>query len=826
MKPFARLCAAVLAVLAAMPCAFCADTVLVRAPEVRRVERGNVWQTEFELPGALPAGESVHLELDARVDYPLLNGHNATAMTVFVNDRPVPAQLMVNCPIEFRRANGQTGEAGRWLTPKWNAETRKTGKPYVDLMLRKGGDAYGLAYSPDFESIDSDKYPYRSPGFSRTHFVFDLTSMVKPGKNVLTVCNNISASAVPAMGNKSPLDLAIRDIKLFRTDRKAVKPRPFWLAELDEANTRMPWIAPTRDWSEKYSFTVDDSGLLTVSVAGLTYQVRSTFSYPKTPQSRNGFPRPATAEPSWQVQKSVADDRSVTLKAAGSTYKIERTVTPGENALEIVDTVTNLTEHPQPIFTRHQVRLGAGETVWLSGLQVAPGQTSSMYFPENPTAFAESASGAGLGIAPYDDVLRIHSAVLQIQKEMEIRDRHLVIAPGKSVRLVWQVFPVNAGGYMRFVNNLRHRWKLASPEVNGCFWHHILKPVAPDWKPKAGVETVSIFNTFKGRYLWGSAVAGNQPYEAEKLEIIASLRRAAPSLKIMASYMAIYFSNGGDGDLERFKDCVVVNRSGKPGPTEAGCRFFIPTRTNAFGKMVENTIDRMIDVWKVDGIYFDYMEGADPYYTYNQYDGVSGDINEADGSLQTVKGSYQLLSQDFLIYLLKKIHGRGLFVRANRNNFTASTMNEINHIVPVRFTECGYPDQLARGHLAPCPMGLQRTFSNQLELQTIRALYEGMTTAPYHSAYKHGEADNPVSAMWPIAFREMRRGAVIGENKIVTAVSGHFGFGDASELAVRFYDKTGRRTAREFPRETRDGANYVTIKLETGEIAVIDRVKK
>ena len=366
MKTLVALFSAVLAGVAAMPCAFCADTVLAGAPEVRLVPRETVWQTEFELPEALPEDESVHLELDARIDYPILSGHNATAMTVFLNDVPVPARFLVNCPIEFRRANGQTGEAGRWLAPKWNAKTLKTGRKYEDLVLRKGGDAYGLAYAPDFESIDSAKYPHRSPGFSRTHFVFDLTSMVKPGKNVLTVCNNIAASAVSAMGKKSPLDIAIRNIKLFRTDRKAAKPRPFWLAELDEANTRMPWITPTRDWSEQYTFAVDDSGLLTVSVGGLTYQVRSTFSYPKTPQSRNGFPRPATAEPSWQVQKSVASDRSVTLKAAGSTYKIERTVTPGENALEIVDTVTNLTDQPQGVFTRHQVRLGAGETVYLS----------------------------------------------------------------------------------------------------------------------------------------------------------------------------------------------------------------------------------------------------------------------------------------------------------------------------------------------------------------------------------------------------------------------------------------------------------------------------
>ena len=463
--------------------------------------------------------------------------------------------------------------------------------------------------------------------------------------------------------------------------------------------------------------------------------------------------------------------------------------------------------------------------MWLSGLKVEPNQASKMYFPENPTAFVENKGSSGIGITPYDDVLRIHGRVYQNGKNMELRDEQLALAPGKTVELKWQVFPVNNGGYMRFINNVRHAWKIFSPEVNGIFWNHVLKVVPPNWKPAKGIETVSIYNTFKGGALWGTAGENNIPYHNEKKAIIASLRKAAPQLKLMASYMAIYFSNGNkEKDFERFKDSIIVNKNGTY-PTEANCRFYIPTRTNAFGKMVESNIDRIINTWGVDGIYFDYMEGADAYFTYNQYDGVSGDIKEADGSLVSTKGSYQLLSQDFLIYLLKKIHSKGLFIRANRNNFTATTMNSINDIVPVRFTECGYPDQLARGHLAPCPMGLQRTLSNKLEIQTLRALYEGLTTAPYHTAYKHRQYDNPVTAMWPIAYREMRRGVIIGENKIVTAVSGYFGFGDDSKLIVRFYDKTGRRTQKNFPVVKKDNKSYVAIKIKTGEIAVIDRVK-
>lgn len=789
--------------------------------------RHKEFQTVFTLPDKADAKSPfIRWEFDCRIGFPQLSGHNATAMTVFVNDVPVPAARMVNCPIEFRRANGNTGEAGRWRSPRWNYKTRKTGHFYEDLILKKGGDAYGVVYSPDFDSIDSRKYPYRSPGFSRKHFVFDITGMTRPGRNTVTICNQITDEAVKAMGSRSDLPLVIRNVKISRTDKAMHRPPPFWLAELEAENRKMQWIEPISDWRQNFKFSVNKDGILTVSLKNCTWHIFSTFSYPAKRRSVNGFPRPRTAEPGWQVKRQNSDSGSVILEAAGSRYSIKRTIIPKDFYLEVTDDIVNTTKEIQPVFIRHQVRIKNDSVIWLSGLKVEPGQDSRMNFPENPTAFAETSDSAGIGITPYDDILRLHGVAAQTGKNMELRDEQLALAPGKRVQLKWQIFPVEHGGYMRFINNVRHAWKLGAPEVYGCIWNHILKPVKPGWKPKPGVETVSILPTFNGRYRWGSARENNLEFDREKKSIIASLRKASPKLKIMASYMAIYFSNGPrEKDLARFGDSVIIGRDGSY-PTEAGCIFFIPTRKNAFGKMVESNIDSILDTWGVDGIYFDYMEGADAYYTYNQYDGVSGDIRESDGSLVSTKASYQLLSQDFLIHLVNKIHARGLFVRANRNNFTATTMNSINHIVPIRFTECGYPDQLVRGHLAPCPMGLQRTLSNQLELQTLRALYEGMTTAPYHNAYRHGQPDNPVSAMWPIAFREMRRGVVIGENKIVTAVSGYFGFSGKSDFKVRFYDRNGLRIQRESAVVEKNHKNYVTIKLQTGEIAVIDRVGK
>jgi hypothetical protein len=101
-----------------------------------------------------------------------------------------------------------------------------------------------------------------------------------------------------------------------------------------------------------------------------TYYLFSSFSYPNKVKSQNGFPRPQSAEKSWQLKIDRAKDKSVTLTAAGSNYSIKRTIAPRENHLEVTDVITNTTDKIQPVFIRNMIRIKNDATVWLSGLKV------------------------------------------------------------------------------------------------------------------------------------------------------------------------------------------------------------------------------------------------------------------------------------------------------------------------------------------------------------------------------------------------------------------------------------------------------------------------
>ena len=100
-----------------------------------------------------------------------------------------------------------------------------------------------------------------------------------------------------------------------------------------------------------------------------------------------------------------------------------------------------------------------------------------------------------------------------------------------------------------------------------------------------------------------------------------------------------------------------------------------------------------------------------------------------------------------------------------------------------------------------------------------------MLTMPYDVSYKWN--DNPVAFCYPFCFRELRRGCAIGDDKIITAVSGTFGWGDASDFKCHVFDSTGKlRDAHGGKKVVMDGKNYLQLQLQPLEVSVIERIAK
>ena len=791
-----------------------------------RIPRGDWTELEFTLPDTVDAKQQLLLEFDGRIDFPAVGGYcQYGALILLVNDKELGEDRLVNLPLEFRQCPRGCLEAGEWHA-FFQYAGAKSGPRSLEKLKGRNGYGFELVYAPNFESIESPAFLHRIPGYSRSHKIFDLTGLCKPGKNTLSLLSVIPESFVAAMHNRSQLPIVLRGIRITQSAVRMVKPRSFWMDELAAQSAKREWIAPRRDWNEKFSWQVDDSGELSVAVGGKTYRITSTFS---TIGAQNGFPRRPDSEKAWQPKVEQMPVGGVRLTAKGSRYAIRRDFVPGPLGLEIRDTIRNLTAEVQPIFLRHRIRVpNPSAEAYIVGLRTWPGVDASapLYFPENPTGYAGQADGSGLGIAAYDDVLRVHGAMNQFKDDIALTDPHLALAPGKTVTLIWQLYPVNAGGYCFFINNVRHNWGMNCTKADFYGeYNHIFHPVPAGWKPAPGTHWYEVHHRYKEKPYWGLAQWRNDGLWELRKEALASIRRESPKTEVIASVMAMYFSNAGDDDLKFFGDAALVNRDGSR-PSEIGARFFVPTLHNDFGRMMETLVDRLLDMG-YDGIYFDYMEGnINARFTYNQYDGVSGDVDPRSGKLVATKGAYQLLSQDFLKSICRRIAARGKKLYGNLNHQTTSNMYALRELSPLRYSEASRAHQMSRGQLGPAPAAICRdSFSHRIHPMVLRALYEGMLTVPYEIYYPN-RSDNPATAMWPIAYREMRRGVVIGEDKIVTAVSGRFGFGDDSRFSVRFFDEKGAPAKRKFPVVVKDGANYLDVNLEPGEIAVIERQRE
>jgi len=93
--------------------------------------------------------------------------------------------------------------------------------------------------------------------------------------------------------------------------------------------------------------------------------------------------------------------------------------------------------------------------------------------------------------------------------------------------------------------------------------------------------------------------------------------------------------------------------------------------------------------------------------------------------------------------------------------------------------------------------------------------YSGTIIPKYKTITEH---------MFPFTPIELHSGYVVGKERILTAKSGLFGWGDAAAFDIHVYDRTGRETkGKEAKRVVRDGKAYAEVRIAEGYSAAIVR---
>ena len=757
-------------ILFAVAAAAFAAEASVLVEEKREFRLGNRQSKEFAFPGLDFKGGRVVVEFRNRIDYPKAAGW---------------------CPCWQIVVNGKviTAAATR-------SETRLLNKPYVirnrwhgDYRADNRSDKWYALYLPDFAEAARHFLP---PTSEATRTVLDISDLVRAdGTNVVALrAGGLSGSFYSAnnITNHKPH-------VVFGEFKVRVEDVPTRLARAEEREVRATFAPPvvTRFAMRR------DGAAISVSLCGGEVPVASAFSVPG----------------GGEVQMGGGE----TVETAF--YSVARRVKLEKNRIDVFDTFTSKTNALIGVKVRHWIPQAGFDPVYVAG---DPSPSAEEFEGgRNPSVFGVCGErGFSVALLAQDDVFRVQNVQFCRDGSFGIRTDGLALAPGEPRTVEWSIYPVASRDYYDFVNEVRRDWDVNFP-IEGCFnlsmnlFHSYNEEGCKRLVRNMGL-TMNSFGVHFWSHLGGKfktykdvifGMGMNSPkvrvridsqHSIEedpalihrfKRECIANARKYTPDLKIL-SYIHNQISVGVDDG--KYEDCRMVNAKGAKMNYNGGAteKLFVPTRDNLYGRDFMKLADWYLDNFDLDGLYHDELNHCNSrlYYGTNMWDGATVELDEKNNVKR--KRSYVcLLKLGFTLDLFDLIiNRRGKLLVGN---FSPETRSERRFRFP-RFEETYSSRWVALSHLyTPIQLGDMLTYANtpkDMAADQRMALKRGALY--YHYCGSTG-CPSLTSKMFPFTPIELHGGWLVGKERILTAVSGEFGWrGERPDVDVFVFDELGR----------------------------------
>jgi hypothetical protein len=125
------------------------------------------------------------------------------------------------------------------------------------------------------------------------------------------------------------------------------------------------------------------------------------------------------------------------------------------------------------------------------------------------------------------------------------------------------------------------------------------------------------------------------------------------------------------------------------------------------------------------------------------------------------------------------------------------------------------------------PIALGDHITERTELDCYRwmlaALNYGCVYHWYHDQVLPITFKTLTEYMYPITPVELGQGYIIGKERIITAKSGWFSFGDKAQADAHFYGQDGIEAKRELPQAEKDGQTWFKVELAENESCALVR---
>lgn len=768
------------------------------APDDWRLEL----KAEREFRFVAPAGRRAVLHFLARIDNPTTVG-STNMVRVEVNGAVVGYRTprrqvrLLNKPNRFA-----------WSDP-----------PTLSWFLRQG--EWRLAYAPNFDILA--KLPYYGPEAYR--FDLDLSDLVQPGENRLRLLHTGNEDIAKHAGSDlavvfRELSLEVREGPCLLPGEPAVYPRD---APFTVGAPRATPIALTA--------RADQPSALVVK--GARYEVESVFV---TAGEKERQPR----------RLGLADGR-----VEAGAWSLERRIeTSREGRVIVRDTFHNLTNQAVAIKIDHRLRsLGRQERVYLAGMddpsldEVSQGASPYLFCP---------AADHGVGLAAWDDVLRVHGVLSfdDVHQVGSLRDDCFGLPPGGRYQMTWAVYATASPNRFDLVNLLRADWFKPFRLEGGINFFEADAILAYDEQALAEHLARLNINVAMSQGGWVDrklAVAGRKnvghgpivlsdlyaDYRRRLREATAKLKRVRPGLKVLIYYDPRLVS--GDGLLERYADSLPRDAGGRPRGYVAETAFGMsiavvcPTLENGLGKEILARIPTMIlDELGADGMYWDEMAwGFDGIVDYAHPDGYTHVTDPVTGAVRA-GGAPELVVLPFKQALLQAFAGRGAMVNGN---CAPATLSEYAFPM-VRFSETKIPRRpyTARNTQLFSPVSYagysvyrkpgvtEQDFLDDIRDKLWDANLYLFSSHLFYSLFTH---ENLATYQYPITPVELDAGVIVGRERILTLRSGRFGWpGESWTGKLLRFDAEQRLAGQESIHPEADG--LLSLKVpENGALVLV-----
>lgn len=757
---------------------------------------------EFLLERASPAIFSFHVKdaekrqirvcMDVRINWPTLGGYT-TALNVSINGQKIKGKYLLNKPLKCRLRNGGI--------LNWNTE--EGAGSYVVMYAGRFSDEIKTNEKYIYGIIDEEQDPFR--------FVFDLSSMtVHNQENILRIQSGHNAGLKIA---NLQIEFDANPLPRINDSSALVRPAP--------AGILPDYTWKTREYLRPNIELADGQGLI-FDFMGKKHPLASRYSL---------------ANSRWQNAGQKADvhiQGKHTLKDSidCEDYLVERHFEVHPAYVKVREKFINRSDKVIGIMFEHGLSLPEKcKQILRAGRETELEFCSSSSNPSMVALLKEYC----VGIVCEDDILRNQHYLKRTDKELILGDRQLGLAPGAEHELEWSIYFLKSGGYYDFVNAVRQNWgsnftwrgPLAFPRSQKVIdWN--VKNVTPEFvrqyldnNPVRLVMThlatsPSISrakSTLEKPWIGHGTAIPYFDWWCERTEaLVRVMKEVDPDVQVYA-YMHKNLCSE-PGYAEKYADSVALDKAGRI-RTTGQLGFFQPTLNNSYGKALKKVYEYIVEELGAH-IYMDEIcLSVTSTAAYPEWDGCTAQINPINHRMQGKLSVPNLLIRPWLEEMIAylKTHNKKLLANGSPATRTLQKHN-FQH-----FIEAGAGETSLIGAHLCTPLAWQ---GYEVGLPGYRH---------FHNSLKHGALAITWSGKWndflfPFTPVELASGYLIGEERVVTSVSGIFGWNDDSQAELKVYDGQGDLLdGFKLVKHDKSGIKSFEIRMPSDHTAVLIRKK-